>query len=501
MALIFVPGAQFFDSNGRPCASGSLTFYDTGTTNAKAVYSDPDLSVEATNPYSLDSSGRIAVNIYGSGSYTVILKTSTGATVWSRDEVFGWSGGEPYYERTAAEIAAGVVPTDYSKPPGWVTRFGANTTPGTTDMTTAMQNCIDSHGGMYLPPGTYAFAGITLPSLGWIESDAMGKCTLSYTGSGIAIAPVTPGARAYSWRLREFVLTDAGTGTVGISMDSISSASLINVQVVGFTTGVDVYSPTSGYAVYNRFYNVLSQCATGFKLRGASSNANLFVGCRTNLATTRGIDISDSNDNDFISCQFESGGAGTAVYIAASLAGVSDANNFYSCRVENYTGGVGFNISSANVRDTQIVAPYITSTVTTPLSDSGTRTQITSPASASLPVQMTSGYAATSGPAFSFTRTVQGGSNVAAVKISDTNTGGGTPTTLEINTERSTGHLIRGMRGAAEQFGVLADGKIRTNQTVANVATPSGATARAFPIYNESGTLLGYIPVYAAQWV
>jgi hypothetical protein len=56
------------------------------------------------------------------------------------------------------------------------------------------------------------------------------------------------------------------------------------------------------------------------------------------------------------------------------------------------------------------------------------------------------------------------------------------------------------MRADTEQFGVLGDGKIRTNQAAANVATPSGATAYQLPIYDETGTLLGYIPVYAAAW-
>lgn len=35
---------------------------------------------------------------------------------------------------------------------------------------------------------------------------------------------------------------------------------------------------------------------------------------------------------------------------------------------------------------------------------------------------------------------------------------------------------------------------------IANTSTPSGATAYAMPIYDSSGTLLGYIPVYAAEW-
>ena len=36
--------------------------------------------------------------------------------------------------------------------------------------------------------------------------------------------------------------------------------------------------------------------------------------------------------------------------------------------------------------------------------------------------------------------------------------------------------------------------------SVTNINTPSGATAKAIPIYNSSGALIGYIPVYGSQW-
>ena len=43
-----------------------------------------------------------------------------------------------YYQQTAAEIAAGVTPVNYTYAPGHVYRYGSNTTPGTTDMTSAI---------------------------------------------------------------------------------------------------------------------------------------------------------------------------------------------------------------------------------------------------------------------------------------------------------------------------------------------------------------------------
>jgi len=46
----------------------------------------------------------------------------------------------------------------------------------------------------------------------------------------------------------------------------------------------------------------------------------------------------------------------------------------------------------------------------------------------------------------------------------------------------------------------LAAGGLGVGNTAANTNTPSGATARAMPVYDANGSLLGYIPIYAAQW-
>jgi hypothetical protein len=47
------------------------------------------------------------------------------------------------HAQTAAEIAAGVTPTNYGYPPGDIRRYGENTTPGTTDMSAAVQAACD----------------------------------------------------------------------------------------------------------------------------------------------------------------------------------------------------------------------------------------------------------------------------------------------------------------------------------------------------------------------
>lgn len=68
-------------------AGGTLTFYATGTTTPKDTFSDVDLAILNPNPVTLDAEGRPETDIWGSGSYTVLLKDSDGATIWTRDDV------------------------------------------------------------------------------------------------------------------------------------------------------------------------------------------------------------------------------------------------------------------------------------------------------------------------------------------------------------------------------------------------------------------------------
>jgi hypothetical protein len=72
----------YFNSQGIPCAGGSLTFYASGTTTPKNVYGDPVLTVNNGSVLTLDSSGRVQVgDVWGSGNYTVILKDSGGNVI------------------------------------------------------------------------------------------------------------------------------------------------------------------------------------------------------------------------------------------------------------------------------------------------------------------------------------------------------------------------------------------------------------------------------------
>jgi hypothetical protein len=91
MAFRYVtPVEQYLLSDAvKVLAGGNLYFYDSGTSNPRATYADADLSAENTNPVILDASGRPNADIWMSGSYRVVLKDASGATLWTRDDVQG----------------------------------------------------------------------------------------------------------------------------------------------------------------------------------------------------------------------------------------------------------------------------------------------------------------------------------------------------------------------------------------------------------------------------
>lgn len=69
--------------------------------------------------------------------------------------------GSTLYPQTAAELAAGVTPTNYYYPPGNVLRYGTNAVPGTTNMSVAIQAALTSTHTVYIPAGTYQCSGLT----------------------------------------------------------------------------------------------------------------------------------------------------------------------------------------------------------------------------------------------------------------------------------------------------------------------------------------------------
>lgn len=88
----FPPGVQFFTNDGKVLANGSLSFYDSGTTNPRSTYSDPAMTTPNPASVTLDGAGRPSVDIWGDGSYRVVLRDELGTTIVTLDDVSGPQG-------------------------------------------------------------------------------------------------------------------------------------------------------------------------------------------------------------------------------------------------------------------------------------------------------------------------------------------------------------------------------------------------------------------------
>lgn len=83
------PFAQFFLPNGEMNAGGFLHFYETDLSTEKNTYSDPDLAPGHLNPnpVPLNSSGVPDMDIWGDGSFGIMVKAANGATISTRNNV------------------------------------------------------------------------------------------------------------------------------------------------------------------------------------------------------------------------------------------------------------------------------------------------------------------------------------------------------------------------------------------------------------------------------
>ena len=92
MARLVPAFEQFFDSSGNPLVSGKLFFYESGSsTLEKETFANADNTISNANPVILNGDGR-APDIFGGGSYRVVLTDANNVQIVARDPVGGETG-------------------------------------------------------------------------------------------------------------------------------------------------------------------------------------------------------------------------------------------------------------------------------------------------------------------------------------------------------------------------------------------------------------------------
>ena len=95
MAVTLAPvagaGWQFFADSGAALTGGLLYVYSAGTTTPVTTYSDSAGTVPNANPIVLDAAGRVSGEVWvtSGAAYKFVLKTSTGTTIWTMDNLRG----------------------------------------------------------------------------------------------------------------------------------------------------------------------------------------------------------------------------------------------------------------------------------------------------------------------------------------------------------------------------------------------------------------------------
>lgn len=73
---------QYFDNNGKPLASGQVTYYVPGTATKKTTWQNSTQSVNNLNPVPLDIGGKGIM--YGQGSYRQVVQDNLGNVIWDQ---------------------------------------------------------------------------------------------------------------------------------------------------------------------------------------------------------------------------------------------------------------------------------------------------------------------------------------------------------------------------------------------------------------------------------
>lgn len=264
---------QFFTTAGVPAAGYKLATFDAGTTNPKTTWLDAGQVGANTNPIILDARGEAV--IFWNGAYKVQLQDSTGAVIWTVDGVstqlpsltqslipsadntydigsaaFSWrqiyvgpndavvfdtaTGNVGYWERTNLEIAAALVPTNKFYPPGHVYRWTTNTTPGTTDMTSAFQSAALTSLTPYAP-------GDVVKITGSIPLRANQRWTLDGTQiqiTGTVVQVFTVAAGINDWAIDGNWSVTGDNGAAGATAGTAAGIAIIDsmrYRVEGFT--------------------------------------------------------------------------------------------------------------------------------------------------------------------------------------------------------------------------------------------------------------------------
>jgi len=268
---------QFLTDTGAVVAAGTVEWFENNDTNTQAtIYSDADLTVAQSNPYTLDANGQIVGDIFFNDTLTYVLKDSTGATIRQVNDVLGsipvaaatTTAAGIVELSTDAEAVAGsdssraVVPANLiakASAPGPIgdttPSTGAFTTLSATGVTTVGDDILtdadssDDIGTDALRFQTLYVDGIVTESGARVMADAYGLITGATTVDGTGIASVSSGATgvftvvfdnaASATAKQATVVTAAGTSSLAYTTTYSNTTTVVVREWIDGGAGAD----------------------------------------------------------------------------------------------------------------------------------------------------------------------------------------------------------------------------------------------------------------------
>jgi len=212
---------QFFDNNGIPLSGGLIYTYQAGSSTPLATYTDINGTTANANPIVLDSSGRLANEVWLTYGYyyKFVLKTSAATTLGTYDNLYGIIGVSG--TSTGTTIPTGMISLWYgsigSVPSGWYLCDGTNGTPDLRD------KFVVGAGSTYSVAATGG------------STDAI---VVSHTHTATSTSTVTDPGHLHSYQY-------SGTAQSNGGPSGVASAVLQTANTATNTTGITVATSTT----------------------------------------------------------------------------------------------------------------------------------------------------------------------------------------------------------------------------------------------------------------
>lgn len=222
---------------------------------------------------------------------------------------------------------------------------------GVVDDTDAINNAIASGSKqIYFPSGTYKVTSALVITGNYINLTGDGASTnlnFSTLASGYAISFGDGTTQASGCNMSNILLTGGG-GANGLRLyggtggAGTVACNFTNVFVSSFAVNL-----TTNRCWTNQFTNCRFVTSTGISaIIGAASNNNLFDRCSFNIAT-QSLEVTNSEGNQFNSCEFAELTGATAAAISLSQSQIVLINPYFENITSSVIASVGINAESA----------------------------------------------------------------------------------------------------------------------------------------------------------